>query len=57
MMRKVGSIHFEDEKLKNVLVCELIYRVVMATTRPLPKTKSKYIYIWLPSIITQNGAK
>jgi hypothetical protein len=45
MVRKVGSIHFEDEKLKSIHVCALFYKVVMDSTRPLPKTKLRNKYI------------
>jgi len=47
MVRKVGSIHFEDEKLKSILVCELFYRDPMDIVGPLPETKSgnKYIMV------------
>jgi hypothetical protein len=47
MVRKLGSIHYEDEELKNIPVCELFYRVVMDTTGPLPETKAgnKYIIV------------
>jgi hypothetical protein len=40
MVRKVGSIRFENGKLKNIPVCELFYRVAMDTVRLLPKTKA-----------------
>jgi hypothetical protein len=45
MVRKVGNIHYEDEELKNIHVCELFYRVVMGIVRPLLETKlgNKYI--------------
>jgi transposase InsO family protein len=39
MVRKVGSILFEDEELKSIHVCELFYKIAMDITRPLPKTK------------------
>ncbi len=47
MVRKVGSIRSKDEKLKNIPICELFYRVVMDTSRPLLETKSgnKYILV------------
>jgi hypothetical protein len=47
MVRKLGNIHYEDEELKNIPVCELFYRVVMDTAGPLPETKvgNKYILV------------
>ncbi len=41
----MGSIRSEDEELKSIPVCDLFYRVVMDTARPLPKTKSGNRYI------------
>jgi hypothetical protein len=41
MVKKVGSIHSEDEKLKSILVCELFYRIAMDIAGPLPKTTSR----------------
>jgi hypothetical protein len=38
-------MHFEDEKMKIIPVCELFYRVVLDTTGPLPETKSRNKYI------------
>jgi len=67
MVRKVGSICSEDEELKSILVCELFYRVVMDTIRPLPETKSgnKYIVVainhyskWCEAkVVVDHGAK
>jgi hypothetical protein len=45
MVRKVGNICSEDEELKSIHVCELIYRVVLDTTGPLLETKSRNKYI------------
>jgi hypothetical protein len=45
MIRKMGSIRFEDEELKCILVCDLFYRIVMDTAGPLPETKSRNKYI------------
>ncbi len=46
-MRSTGSIHFEDENMKNIPVCELFYRVALDIVGPLPETKSgnKYILV------------
>jgi hypothetical protein len=43
--RKVGSIHSEDEELKNIPICELFYRIAMDIVGPLPKTRSGNKYI------------
>jgi hypothetical protein len=47
MVRKVGSIPSEDEELKNIPICELFYKVVLDTVKPLPETKlgNKYILV------------
>jgi len=47
MVRRMGSIRSEDEKLKNIPICDLFHRVTMDTVRPLPETKSgnKYILV------------
>jgi hypothetical protein len=45
MVRKVGSIRFEDEELKSIWVCELFYRISMDTPGPLPETRSRNKYI------------
>jgi len=47
MVRRVGSIRFEDEELKSIPVCDLFHRVAMDTVGPLPETKSgnKYILV------------
>jgi hypothetical protein len=47
MVRKMGSICFEDEKLKSIHVCDLFYGIAMDTARPLPETNSisKYILV------------
>jgi hypothetical protein len=67
MVRKVGSICYEDEELKNIHVCELFYMVVMDTTRPLPETKlgNKYIFVTIDhyskwckvKVVVDHGAK
>ncbi len=45
MVRKMGSICFEDEELKNIPIYDLFYRVAMDTARRLPETKSGNKYI------------
>jgi hypothetical protein len=45
MVKRMGSIHSEDEELKSIPVCDLFYRVAMDTTGPLPETKSGNKYI------------
>jgi hypothetical protein len=47
MVRSMGSVRSEDEKMKNIHVCELFYRVALDTAGPLPETKSgnKYILV------------
>jgi hypothetical protein len=47
MVRRMGSIRFEDEKLKSIPICDLFHRVAMDTVGPLPETKSgnKYILV------------
>jgi hypothetical protein len=45
MVKKVGKIRSEDEKLKSVPVCELFYRIAMDIVGPLPKTTSRNKYI------------
>jgi hypothetical protein len=40
MVKRMGSIRFEDEELKSIPVCDLFYKVAMDIARPLPKTKS-----------------
>jgi hypothetical protein len=67
MVKKVDNIHFEDEELKIIHVCELFYRVVMDTVGPLHETKFKNKYIlaainhyskWCEAkIIANHGAK
>jgi hypothetical protein len=57
MVRKMGSICFEDEELKSIHVCDLFYKIVVYTTGPLPETKSRNKYILAPSTITRNGVK
>ncbi len=32
MVRKMGSICSEDEKLKSIPICDLFYRIIMDTT-------------------------
>jgi hypothetical protein len=67
MVRKVGNIRSKDEELKSILVCELFYKVIMDTARPLLQTKSrnKYILIaidhyskWCEAkVVADHGAK
>jgi hypothetical protein len=67
MVRRMGSIHSEDEELKNIPVCDLFYRIAMDTVRPLPETKSgnKYILVvvdhyskWCEAkVVVDHGAK
>jgi hypothetical protein len=45
MVRSMGSVRFEDEEMKSIHVCELLYRVALDTTGPLPETKSRNKYI------------
>jgi hypothetical protein len=47
MVRKMGSICFEDEELKRIHVCDLFYRIVMDTVGPLLETKlgNKFILV------------
>jgi len=40
MVRRLGSMCFEDEEMKSILVCELFYTVVLDIAGPLPETKS-----------------
>jgi hypothetical protein len=63
----MGSVRSEDEEMKNILVCELFYRVALDTTGPLLETKSgnKYILVvvdhyskWCKSkAVVDHGAK
>ncbi len=67
MVRSMGSVRSEDEEMKNILVCELFYRVALDTTGPLLETKSgnKYILVvvdhyskWCKSkAVVDHGAK
>jgi hypothetical protein len=47
MVKKIGSICYEDEELKSIPICDLFYRIAMDTTGLLPETKSinKYILV------------
>jgi hypothetical protein len=47
LVRSTGSICSEDENMKNILVCELFYRVALDIAGPLLETKSgnKYILV------------
>jgi hypothetical protein len=45
MVRRMGSIRSENEKLKSIPICDLFYRVAMDTAGPLPETKSGNRYI------------
>jgi hypothetical protein len=42
-----GSIHYGDEQLKSILICDLFHRVALDTASPLPETRSgnKYILV------------
>ncbi len=42
-----GNIRSRDEQLKSIPICDLLHRVALDTTGPLPKTKSgnKYILV------------
>ncbi len=67
MVRKMGSICSEDEKLKSILVCDLFYRIAMGTIGPLLETKSRNKFIlvaidhyskWCEAkIVVDHGAK
>jgi len=67
MVKRMGSIHSEDEELKSVPVCDLFYRVAMDTAGPLPETKSgnRYILVaidhyskWCEAkVVADHGAK
>jgi transposase-like protein len=67
MVRKVGSICFDDDELKSIPICELFYKVAMDTTCPLPKTKARNKYIlvaidhyskWCKAkVVANHGAK
>ncbi len=67
MVRSMGSIRFEDKKMKSIHVCELFYRVALDIARPLPKTKTgnKYILVaidhyskWCEAkVVADHGAK
>jgi len=45
MVRRMGSIHSENEELKSIPICDLFYRVAMDTLGPLFETKSRNKYI------------
>jgi len=47
MVRRMGSIRWEDEELKSIPICDLFHRVTMDTVGSLPETKSgnKYILV------------
>jgi transposase InsO family protein len=45
MVRRTGSIRFEDEDLKSIHVCDLFYRVALDIARPLPETRTCKRYI------------
>jgi hypothetical protein len=67
MVKKVGSIHFKDEKLKSIPVCELFFRIAMDIARPLHETRSRNKYIlmainhyskWCEAkVVVDHGAK
>jgi hypothetical protein len=46
-VRSVGSVRSGNERLKNIPVCDLFYRIALDTEGPLPETKSgnKYILV------------
>jgi len=45
LVRSMGSIRSEDEDMKSIPVCELVYRVALDTAGPLPETKTRNKYI------------
>jgi hypothetical protein len=47
LVKSEGNIRSRDERLKNIHVCDLFYRVAMDTAGPLPETKAgnKYILV------------
>jgi len=47
LVKSEGSVRFGDERLKNIPICDLFYRVAMDTAGPLPETKAgnKYILV------------
>jgi len=67
MVRRVGSIRFEDEELKSIPICDLFHKVAMDTAGPLPETKSRNKYIlvaidhyskWCKAkVVVDHGAK
>jgi len=47
MVKRVGSMRSEDEEMKSIHVCELLYRVALDIARPLPETMSRNKYIFI----------
>jgi hypothetical protein len=47
LVKSEGNIRSGDERLKNIPVCDLFYKVAMDTVGPLPETKAgnKYILV------------
>jgi hypothetical protein len=66
-VRSVGSVRSGNERLKNIPVCDLFYRIALDTEGPLPETKSgnKYILVaidlyfkWCEAkVVAGHGAK
>ncbi len=46
-MKNERSIRSGDERLKNILICDLFHRIAFDTASPLPETKAgnKYILV------------
>jgi len=45
LVKRIGSMRFEDEELKSIPVYDLFHRVVMDTAGPLPETKARNRYL------------
>jgi hypothetical protein len=66
-VKSVGSVHFGDEELKTIPICDLFHRIAMDTTGPLLETKSSNRYIlvaidhyskWCEAkVVVDHGAK
>jgi len=57
MVRRMGSIRFEDEELKSIPVCDLFYKTTMDTAGPYLKPSQETNIFWWLSTITLNGAR